>query len=70
MSTEPPAVGLCASCRHGEPLATARSVFLRCRLSDVDPRFARYPRLPVLACEGYEGGDEGGDDSVLGGRLR
>lgn len=29
------------------------SVFLLCLLSKTDQRFPKYPRLPVLACEGY-----------------
>ena len=29
------------------------STFYRCRLSDSDPRFPKYPRLPVLQCAGY-----------------
>jgi hypothetical protein len=29
------------------------SVFYRCTLADTDPRFARYPALPVLTCSGY-----------------
>jgi hypothetical protein len=29
------------------------SVFLMCQLSKTDPRFPKYPRLPVLTCEGY-----------------
>jgi len=29
------------------------SVFLMCLLSKTDPRFPKYPRLPVLSCEGY-----------------
>ncbi len=29
------------------------SVFLMCLLSKTDPRFPKYPRLPVLRCEGY-----------------
>jgi hypothetical protein len=45
--------GLCATCVHRELKASARSVFLRCRLADTDPRFPRYPPLPVLACPGW-----------------
>ncbi len=30
------------------------ATFYRCALSDTDPRFPRYPRLPVLECAGYE----------------
>ena len=29
-------------------------MFLQCRLSFTDPRFKKYPRLPVLQCSGYE----------------
>jgi hypothetical protein len=32
---------------------TPRSVFLLCELAAGDPRFERYPRLPLLACPGY-----------------
>jgi hypothetical protein len=30
------------------------SVFYLCELSKTDQRFPKYPRLPVLACVGYE----------------
>jgi hypothetical protein len=46
--------GLCATCAHLRLLASARSVFVRCGLSEDDPRFPRYPPLPVLGCDGYE----------------
>jgi len=46
--------GLCARCVHLELQASPRSVFVRCGLSDLDARFPRYPRLPVLACAGYQ----------------
>jgi hypothetical protein len=45
--------GLCRDCRHGRLLSSASSVFLRCALSDLDPRFRRYPELPVLVCRGF-----------------
>ena len=45
--------GLCATCIHRELKASARSVFLRCKLADVDPRFLRYPPLPVYGCPGW-----------------
>jgi len=51
----PPNAGLCASCEHSRVIETARgSRFYLCRLSDTDPRFPRYPPLPVLHCDGYE----------------
>ncbi|HEV2851875.1 MAG TPA: hypothetical protein VHC97_03635 [Thermoanaerobaculia bacterium] len=45
--------GLCATCEHLRLAASARSVFVRCGLADTDPRFPRYPPLPVVACLGY-----------------
>ena len=51
-----PSAGLCALCRHLQVLRSRRSTFVRCACSDDEPeRFARYPRLPVLICPGYEG---------------
>lgn len=48
-------VGLCATCEHSRIIETARgSRFYLCRLSETDPRFPRYPSLPVLRCEGYK----------------
>ena len=50
LSTAP---GLCATCEHLRLAASARSVFVRCGLAETDPRFPRYPPLPVVACLGY-----------------
>jgi hypothetical protein len=47
-------VGLCLSCRHSRRVETDRSVFWRCALAAEDPRFDKYPRLPVIECPGYE----------------
>jgi hypothetical protein len=33
-------------------------VFIRCELSFVDASFAKYPRLPVMECMGYEAVEE------------
>jgi len=30
------------------------SVFYLCELAKIDARFAKYPRLPVLSCFGYQ----------------
>ncbi|PYN82092.1 MAG: hypothetical protein DMD96_08675 [Candidatus Rokuibacteriota bacterium] len=47
--------GLCATCRHANQVTSAkRSTFVRCGLSVTDPRFPKYPRLPVSRCEGFE----------------
>ena len=48
-------VGLCASCTHVQIIVSSKgSTFYMCRLSEVNPDFKRYPRLPVLTCTGYE----------------
>jgi hypothetical protein len=48
------AAGLCATCAHVETIRSDRSsIYYRCLLSDRDPRFVKYPRLPVLVCPGY-----------------
>jgi hypothetical protein len=50
-----PTSGLCATCRFAETIISARgSRFLLCLRSKTDPDFAKYPRLPVLRCSGYE----------------
>ena len=49
------AAGLCSDCVHARQLESARgSVFLLCNLSLTNPRFPKYPRLPVLTCDGYK----------------
>ena len=46
--------GLCASCTHSKAVTSSKgSTFIQCRLSFTDPRFARYPPLPVVRCDGY-----------------
>ena len=48
-------IGLCATCRHVEPIVSARgSTFYLCQLALTDPTFPKYPTLPVIECEGYE----------------
>lgn len=42
------------------------SVFYLCLLSKVDPRFVKYPRLPVLSCAGYEKREEIGEKGGSG----
>ena len=47
--------GLCNTCRHQRIVSNTRgSSFSFCERSKEDPRFAKYPRIPVLACPGYE----------------
>jgi len=48
------AVGMCLICVHRSEVRSARgSVFIRCLLHEVDPRYAKYPRLPVTTCPGF-----------------
>ena len=47
-------VGLCLDCQHARRIDSSRgSIFYRCGLSDTDPAFVKYPRLPILNCRGY-----------------
>lgn len=63
---KPPPAGLCERCRWARRLAGARSIFLRCDRSDADPRFPRYPSLPVVACAGFAARDEASRDPQRG----
>jgi len=46
--------GLCADCIHSRVIESSKgSRFLFCQLSQSDPSFPKYPRLPVLTCPGY-----------------
>jgi len=48
-------IGLCADCRFMRVIESDRgSTFYLCERSTTDPRFPKYPRLPVLRCAGYE----------------
>ena len=47
-------VGLCADCLYARRIESVRgSVFYLCERSASDPRFPKYPRLPVLLCPGH-----------------
>jgi hypothetical protein len=46
--------GLCESCVYAQLVLSSKgSSFVRCGLSATDPRFPRYPRLPVVQCGGF-----------------
>ena len=50
--------GLCSDCLNAKKIASSKgSEFLLCELSKSDPRFPKYPRLPVLSCSGYQRND-------------
>jgi hypothetical protein len=49
-----PRVGLCVDCLHARRIDSAKgSQFFLCQLSQTNPAFPKYPRLPVLICSGY-----------------
>lgn len=48
--------GLCVSCANARVVKGAQSVFWLCGLSATDPRYRRYPALPVLSCAGHTTG--------------
>lgn len=53
--------GLCVRCAHVRLVeGRGASVFYLCERSFEDPRFPRYPAIPVLACSGFEPRKEGG----------
>ena len=52
------AVGLCARCRHSRSVPAPRATYWLCERSRTDPRFPKYPRLPVRACAGFEPREE------------
>lgn len=54
--TPNPPAGLCLGCTQLRVIRSGRgSVFAMCeRGLRKEPGFAKYPRLPVLACRGYE----------------
>ena len=59
-------IGLCANCVNARRIESDRgSMFTMCKLSFVDPRFPKYPQLPVLACDGYAPTDSGPDGATL-----
>jgi hypothetical protein len=47
--------GLCGSCVNARIIENRKgSRFFMCELSKTDPRFPKYPPLPVVACAGYQ----------------
>ncbi len=49
-----PQAGLCESCMFARSIKTSKgSEFIFCAYSKLDSSFAKYPGLPVLACDGY-----------------
>lgn len=48
-------IGLCETCAWVRPIENDRgSVFYLCGRAKEEPQYTKYPRLPVLRCNGYE----------------
>jgi hypothetical protein len=65
--------GLCSLCRHALIKGTNRgTAYLRCTRASWDDSLAKYPRLPVIGCVGFEppdgegAGEDGGADPESG----
>jgi hypothetical protein len=55
---------LCERCAWMREVVTPKgSRFLLCRLSQTDPRFARYPPQPIVRCAGFRPGQASVDRS-------
>jgi hypothetical protein len=55
VSAARPPAGLCDSCVHQKLVRTGRgSEFSLCERSKTDPRYPKYPPVPVLRCPGHE----------------
>lgn len=65
-----PEAGLCGACRHAREIVSGKgSRFVLCERSQTDAAFPRYPRLPVIACTGYEPGSPPADLDASAGSL-
>ncbi len=52
--------GLCGACVHCKPSGSGRGgVFHRCLRHDTDAAYPKYPRLPMLRCDGHQRPEEG-----------
>lgn len=55
MESDRAKAGLCDTCAHQRRVRNTRgSEFSMCLRSRSDPRYPKYPRLPVSDCPGYE----------------
>ena len=45
--------GLCDACANQRRVPATRATYSLCRLAAHDPRFPRYPPLPVTRCAGF-----------------
>lgn len=53
-------IGLCGACIHARRVDTSRGTsYSLCGLHASDPSYPKYPRLPVIACRGFDPGGRG-----------
>jgi hypothetical protein len=63
--TDGQGAGLCGRCAHALIIRNDRgSRFYLCRLSATDPRFPKYPPLPVRRCTGFVPAPDGDDGAT------
>ncbi len=54
MTVDTRRAGLCGDCLFARIVESARgSTYWRCARSESEPRFPKYPPLPVSECSGY-----------------
>src|SRR5262245_15449741 len=59
---------LCETCAWMREVVTPKgSRFLLCQKSQTDPAYPKYPRQPVVRCEGYRKKEQTGEAAERGG---
>ena len=61
---------LCQTCLNKRDVRTATSRFILCELSFANHDYPKYPRQPVVQCEGYRPRGEKKEDPQLNGEER
>ena len=47
--------GICGECIHAKIVTSSKGgIFYYCLLSERNPEFVKYPRLPVYQCPGFQ----------------
>lgn len=60
-----PDPGLCGACTHARLIQSGKgSSFWMCELAKSDPRFRKYPPLPVTRCPGFEPEPQAGESDL------
>jgi hypothetical protein len=61
-----PFPGLCGDCVFARVIDSGRSTFHLCERALTDPRYRKYPILPVLSCPGHQRQGPAGDPAAAG----